>query len=52
MDVLIREIEPGDYSAVAALWNCELGNRAVTEENYTAVMEKMNASGFVSAVTS
>ena len=45
MDVLIRDIETGDYPSVVALWNCELGNRAVSNENFTAVMERMNAAG-------
>jgi len=33
MDIDIREIEPRDYTAVASLWNNEIGNRMATEEN-------------------
>ena len=33
MEILIREIEEKDYSAVLSLWNNELGNRNVTAEN-------------------
>lgn len=33
MNIIVREIEEKDYSAILSLWNNELGNKNVTIEN-------------------
>lgn len=41
MEIDIREMRECDYGQVTALWNQELGNRGVNEENLAACYEKM-----------
>ncbi|MEA4823377.1 MAG: GNAT family N-acetyltransferase [Clostridiaceae bacterium] len=41
MELSIREMRECDFGRVTALWNQELGNRGVNEENLTACYEKM-----------
>ena len=51
MEVKIREINENDYPAVLTMWNNELGNTNVTEENIAHHYERMGrSSGYKTSV--